>query len=220
MVARRLRTEPNLDEQLPTVRWVKPWLEARGWQWQAAWDYRHDQYDDMQLGDIVDGKRKHVVRDMWRQHCYNKFVNSDRHELKTIGDDAFVSDIDFDSIRKGIEITKQLQHVLLAASVSPAWLKVAMSRELEGDELELIGECVWPGCRQLGHFMHCAWECPCRPADALRKPDSMLLARLGWPRKTDDRKLVARVWKWLSVVQDQFWSKRFKPPPAPPHGSY
>ena len=143
-------------------------------------------------------KAQHCLREGWRLWCWDRFVQTGRHELAFLGriDPASILRKDWKSIRRLIATNAPARTVALGASVTPAWFQHDVSGSFSTS-------CMW--CDELGTHDHIFWRCPhspllgCRPAV---RGDG-LCRRFGWQGSG------TAALEYMSKVQARIWDFRW-----------
>ena len=186
------------------------WLLSKGWSLVRPWVWSHH-FAQVRLDltacapSLVSGRvglAQHNIRMAWRAWCWEKWVASGRHELRSLNPSpvAFRS-MSWSSIRSWGLSSGAANTVALGATVSPACFK---------DSQPELSLCPWPGCSCVRYWDHLVWSCPFRPS-SLRRPRSPWLARLGWSMISDCPTEVAEVQAWLCRCQLEIWKVRHGP---------
>ena len=162
---------------------LRKWLSSHGWVENSPWKWRLEDLSlNISLGSAASlAGNLHALRQGWRWWCWQRFLKSARHEIRSASlDEVLIQDflaVDWKLIRAAAcEAAKR--SVVLAAFVSNAWLVVADS--------STSGVCPW--CDRVGSFDHLVWKCARSPlvVDRPPKPASGLLWRLGWVSCKDE----------------------------------
>ena len=163
---------------------LRKWLLSHGWAEISPWKWRLEGLSlNISLGSAASlAGNLHVLRQGWRWWCWQRFLMSARHEIRSASlDEVLIQEflaVDWKLIRAVTCCVPEKRSVVLAAFVSNAWRAV-------GDP-STSRLCPW--CNRVGTFDHLVWECARSPwlVDRPPKPASGLLWRLGWLTCKDD----------------------------------
>lgn len=107
------------------VATLRAWLRSRGWRETGPWSWTIDGLPTFGIGLSMLPANMHVLRQGWRWWCWNRFLKTPRHEIRSAGlDRVNMSDFarcNWKLIRlAGVDAARR--SVMLAAFVSCAWL--------------------------------------------------------------------------------------------------
>ena len=156
---------------------LRKWFSSYGWHEDGAWQWSHRAtggticLDPGHANWNPDFKAvSHMAREAWRHKEWGAYLTSGRHELAEFGNPAYNSDLAKQARAQAHGASVAEVGVLTGAFVSP------QMRNRQGDSPPET--CPW--CPETGHFQHVCWECDRCPWQRPTKPDSAVVARLGW----------------------------------------
>lgn len=190
---------------------LRSWMKSRGFTVSGPWKWSHAvagvtvdlsvQFSVQTLQSFI-GLACHNARQGWRAWVFERWLNSNRHELRNLGLSVQTfRTVNLEDTRAWIlSGAPAAATVGLGATYSPATYAAIPSSDQS---------CLCPRqCGALGSWNHITWECRFRPPHAPLKPQSSLLSRFGWAVHGSHPQDTKAIRTWLAECQQLIWNTK------------